>query len=79
MKEFHRKLVVILVESELNKIKEKTIYYQPSNEENVSNSNFMIVDDKHPISVHMMLIDPCKLVDELCKHIMLIQDAKFVE
>jgi hypothetical protein len=69
MKEFCRKLVVILVESELNRIKGKPIYYQPSNEENVSNSKFMIVDDRRPILVHTMPIDPCKLVDVQTQHV----------
>ena len=39
MIEFRRKLIVILLDSELNKIKGKPIYYKPHNEGIVSDSD----------------------------------------
>ncbi|KAM0880328.1 hypothetical protein ACQ4PT_033645 [Festuca glaucescens] len=84
-------MVVILLDSELNKIKGKPIYYQPSDEENVSNSDCAIVEGpnrqdlsnvaekKNLIPLHNMPTDQRKLVDELCKYIMSIKDVKRLE
>lgn len=83
MKEFCRKLIVVLVEFELNKIKGKPIYYKPTNEENVSTSDCMIVESSKQLDlsdkVHIIPTNPRKLVDELFQHIMSIQDLKLLE
>ena len=46
MKEFRRKLAVILLETELNTLKGSPIYYQPDNEENVSDSDVEFLEDR---------------------------------
>ena len=46
MKEFRRKLAVILLETELNTLKGSPIYYQPDNEENVSDSDVEFLGDR---------------------------------
>jgi hypothetical protein len=83
MKEFRRKLIVVLVQFELNKIKGKPIYYKPTNEENVSTSDCMIVEGLKQLDlsdkVHIIPTNPRKLVDELFQHIMSIQDPKLLE
>jgi hypothetical protein len=83
MKEFRRKLIVVLLEFELNKIKEKPIYNKPTNEENVSTSDCMIVEGLKQLDlsdkVHIIPTNPRKLVDELFQHIMSIQDPKLLE
>jgi hypothetical protein len=91
MTKFWRKLIVILLESELNKIKGKPIYFQPSGKEHVSNSYCMIVDcrntqnlsdqaqDQSSILSHIMSMDQRELFHELRKHIMSITDANALE
>ena len=92
MIEFRRKLIVILLDSELNKIKGKPIYYKPHDERIVSDSDCMIVEgsgrlnvpdgneDKPPIPVQQLMpTDQRELVYQLCKYIMSIQDAKCLE
>jgi hypothetical protein len=88
---FRRKIIAILLDSELNKIKGNLIYYQPSDEENVSNSDCAIVEgpnkqdlsdlpeNKNLIPLHNMPTDQRKLVEELCKYIMSIKDVKRLE
>jgi hypothetical protein len=91
MTKFQRKLNVILLESELNKIKGKPIYLQPSGKEHASNSDCMIVEcrntqnlsdqaqDQSSILAHNMSMDQRELFHELCKHIMSITDANVLE
>uniref|UniRef100_A0A8R7PJ34 Ubiquitin-like protease family profile domain-containing protein n=2 Tax=Triticum urartu TaxID=4572 RepID=A0A8R7PJ34_TRIUA len=100
MKEFRRKLAVILLETELNKLKGSPIYYRADNEENVSDNEENVSDsdvefledrkrkrqdshdgaeDKSPLRNHIMAADPQDLVDELCHHIMSINDATSLE
>ncbi|KAE8791074.1 hypothetical protein D1007_34515 [Hordeum vulgare] len=65
MKEFRRKLVVILLETELNKLKGSPIYHEPDNEGKLD-----VCDDrKHPHD----------LVDKICNDIMSINDADSLE
>lgn len=83
MKEFRKKLIVILLESELNKLKGKPIYHQPTNEGIVSNSDCAIVEGPNQPDltdkVHIMPTDQHKLVNELCQYILSIQDAQLLE
>ena len=93
MKEFRRKLAVILLETELNKLKGSPIYYRPDNEENVYDSDVEFMgerkrkrqdshdgaEDKGPLRNPIMAVDPQDLVDELCNHIMSINDATSLE
>ncbi|KAE8793988.1 hypothetical protein D1007_31277 [Hordeum vulgare] len=46
MKEFRQKLAIILLETELNKLKGSPIYYEPDNEEKVSDSDVELLDDR---------------------------------
>ena len=46
MKEFRRKLAVILLETELNTLKGSPIYYRSDNEENVSDSDVEFLEDR---------------------------------
>ena len=94
MKEFRRKLAVILLETELNTLKGSPIYYEPDNEENVSDSDVEFLGDrkrkrqdspdrakdKSPLPNPIIAAaDPHDLVDELCNHIMSINDADSLE
>jgi hypothetical protein len=91
MIEFWKKLIVILLESKLNKIKGKPIYCQPSDKEHASNSDCTIVEgsniqnlydgaqDQSAIPVHNMPMDQRGLIHELCKHITSIKDASALE
>jgi hypothetical protein len=91
MTELRRKLIVILLESELNTIKGKPIYFHPSGKEHVSNSDCMIVDcrntqnlsdqaqDQTSILAHNLSMDQRELFHELRKHIMSITDAYVLE
>jgi hypothetical protein len=92
MIEFQRKLIVILLESELNKIKGKPIYFQPSGKEHVSNTDCMIVecqntqnlsdqaqDQSSILAHHLLSMDQHELFHELRKHVMSITDANVLE
>jgi hypothetical protein len=91
MAEFRRKLIVILLESKLNKIKGKPVYCQPSGKEHTSNSDCMIVEcpntqnlsdgakDQSSILIHNMPMDQRELFHGLRKHIMSITDASLLE
>jgi hypothetical protein len=79
MKKIRQKLIVILLESELNKLKGKPIYHQPTNEGIVSNSDCAIVEGPNQLEVHIMPTDQHKLVNELCQYILNIQDAQLLE
>ena len=72
MKAFRRKLAVILHDSELNKIRGSPIYHQPKDEENASDSDIMELPSLEGKQPH-------ELVDEICKYIMSINDAKSLE
>ena len=45
MKHFRQKLVVILLDSELNKLKGGPIYHQPDDEETLANSDLDILEN----------------------------------
>ena len=45
MKHFRQKLAVILLDSELNKLKGGLIYHQPANEETFANFDLKILDN----------------------------------
>ncbi|KAE8794831.1 hypothetical protein D1007_30385 [Hordeum vulgare] len=93
MKEFRRKLAVILLETELNKLKGSPIYYEPDNEEKESDSDVELLDDrkrkrqdtpdgaedKSPLPAPIMGVDPHDLVDKICNDIMSINDADLLE
>ncbi|KAE8781745.1 hypothetical protein D1007_44945 [Hordeum vulgare] len=93
MKEFRRKLAVILLETELNKLKGSPIYYEPDNEEKVSDSDVELLDDrkrkrqdspngaedKSPLPTPIMSVDPHDLVDKICNDIMSINDVDLLE
>lgn len=56
----------------------------PSSQVDLTSQSFLHLsrggaENKHPLSVHIMPTDQRKLVDELCKHIMSIEDAKCLE
>ena len=86
MKHFRQKLVVILLDSELNKLKECPIYHQPDNEESSSNSDLELLEnppdgvkDKRPSPIPIMPTGQCELLAGLCNYIMSIYDAKCLE
>ncbi|XP_044981005.1 uncharacterized protein LOC123448243 [Hordeum vulgare subsp. vulgare] len=93
MKEFRRKLAVILLERELNKLKGSPIYYEPDNEELEFDSDVELLDDrkrkrqdtpdgaedKSPHPVPIMGVDLHDLVDKICNDIMAINDADLLE
>ncbi|KAE8772687.1 proline-rich receptor-like protein kinase PERK4 [Hordeum vulgare] len=93
MKEFRQKIAIILLETELNKLKGSPIYYEPDNEEKVSDSDVELLDDrkrkrqdspdgaedKSPLPTPIMGVDPHDLVDKICKDIMSINDADSLE
>ena len=93
MKEFRRKLAVILLETELNKLKGSPIYYEPDNEEKVSDSDVELLDDrkrkrqdspdgaedKSPLPTPIMGVDPHDLVEKICNDIMSINDVDSLE
>ena len=86
MKHFRQKLVVILLESNLNKLKGYLIYYQSDDEENLFNSDVVLlknstdgVEDKRPLSISIRPTDPHELVVGLYNYIMSIDEAEFLE
>ncbi|XP_048571910.1 uncharacterized protein LOC125552440 isoform X2 [Triticum urartu] len=86
IKHFRRKLVVILLDSELNKLKRCPIYHQPDIKENVSKSDLELLDnppdgvkDRRPSPILSMPTDQFELLVGLCNYIMSIDDAKCLE
>lgn len=86
MKHFRRKLAVILLDSELNKLKGGPIYHQPDDEETLANSDLEILEnppdvvkDKRPAPITIMPTDQRELLVGLCNYIMSIDDAGCLE
>ena len=86
MKHFRRKLAVILLDSELNKLKGGPIYHQPDDEETLANSDLEILEnpsdvvkDKRPTTITIIPTDQRELLAGLCNYIMSINDAGCLE
>jgi len=86
MKHFRQKLAVILLDSELNKLKGGPIYHQPDDQENLANSDLEILDnpsdvvkDKRPAPITIIPTDQRELLAGLCNYIMSIDDAECLE
>lgn len=86
MKHFRRKLAVILLDSELNKLKGGPIYHQPDDEETLANSDLEILEnppdvvkDKRPAPITIMPTDQRELLAGLCNYIMSVDDAGCLE
>ena len=83
---FRRKLAVILLDSELNKLKGGPIYHQPDDEETLANSDLEILEnppdvvkDKRPAPITIIPTDQRELLASLCNYIMSIDDAGCLE
>ena len=87
MKYFQQKLAVILLDSELNKLKGGPIYHHPSDdEENLANSDLEILEnptdvvkDKRPAPITIIPTDQRELLAGLYNYIMSIDDAGCLE
>ena len=86
MKHFRQKLAVILLDSELNKLKGCPIYHQHVNEETLANFDLEILDnpsdvveDKRPAPITIISTDHRQILADLCKYIMSIDDAGCLE
>ena len=86
MKHFRQKLAVILLDSELNKLKGGPIYHQPDDEETLANSDIEILEnpsdvvkDKRPAPITIIPTDQRELLAGLCNYIMSIDDAGCLE
>ncbi|KAE8775854.1 hypothetical protein D1007_51569 [Hordeum vulgare] len=89
----NRTTFVRSIHSELNKLKGSPIYYEPDNEEKVSDSDVELLDDrkrkrqdspdgaedKSPLPTPIMGVDPHDLVDKICNDIMSINDVDSLE
>ena len=86
MKHFRGKLAVILLNSELNKLKGGPIYHQPDDQENLANSDLEILDnpsdvvkDKRPTPISIIPTDQRELLAGLCNYVMSIDDVGCLE
>ena len=86
MKHFRQKLAIILLDSELNKLKGCPMYHQPLNEETLANSDIEILEnpsdvvkDKRPAPITTIPTDQHELLAGLCNYIMPIDDAGCLE
>ncbi|KAE8766831.1 hypothetical protein D1007_61881 [Hordeum vulgare] len=86
MKHFRQKLVVILLDSELNKLKGCPLYNQYDDEVVLPNCDVEILDNpldrikhKRPTPIPIMPTDQRTLLAGLCNCIMLIDDAQSLE
>ena len=86
MKHFRQKLAVILLDSELNKLKGGPIYHQPDDEETLANSDLEILEnpsdvvkDKRPAPITIIPTDQREILAGLCNYIMSINDAGCLE
>ena len=86
MKHFRQKLAVILLDSELNKLKGGPIYHQPDDEETLADSDLEILEnpsdvvkDKRPAPITIIPTDQRELLAGLCNYIMSIDDAGCLE
>nr|XP_051228285.1 uncharacterized protein LOC127345798 isoform X2 [Lolium perenne] len=86
MKAFRRKLIVILHDSELNKIRGNSIYNQSKDQENGSDSDITespslgkehqgdVAKENIQLRICTLSTKPHEFVDEICKYIMSIDD-----
>uniref|UniRef100_A0A8R7QVN9 Uncharacterized protein n=1 Tax=Triticum urartu TaxID=4572 RepID=A0A8R7QVN9_TRIUA len=86
MKHFRQKLAVILLDSELNKLKGGLIYHQPDDEETLANSDLEILENpsdivkrKRPAPITIIPTDQRELLASLCNYVMSIDDASCLE
>uniref|UniRef100_A0A8R7V941 Uncharacterized protein n=1 Tax=Triticum urartu TaxID=4572 RepID=A0A8R7V941_TRIUA len=86
MKHFRQKLAVILLDSELNKLKGGPIYHQPDDQKTLANSDLNILDnpsdvvkDKCPAPITIIPTDQRELLAGLCNYILSIDDAGCLE
>ena len=86
MKHFRQKIAVILLDSELNKLKGGPIYHKPDDEETLANSDLEILEnpsdvvkDKRPAPITIIPTDQRELLAGLCNYIMSIDDAGCLE
>ena len=86
MKHFRQKLAVILLDSELNKLKGGPIYHQPDDEETLANSDLEILEnpsdvvkDKRPAPITIIPTDQRELLAGLCNYVMSIDDVGCLE
>ncbi|KAM0909005.1 hypothetical protein ACQ4PT_015072 [Festuca glaucescens] len=87
MKAFRRKLIAILHDSELNKIRGSPIYNQSKDQENGSDSDITelpslgkehlgdVAKENSQLPICTLSTKPHEFVDEICKYIMYIDDA----
>ena len=86
MKHFRQKLAVILLDSELNKLKGGPIYHQPDDEETLADSDLEILEnpsdvlkDKRPAPITIIPTEQRQILVGLCNYIMSIDDAGCLE
>ena len=86
MKHFRQKLAIILLDSELNKLKGRPMYHQPLNKETLANSDLEILDnpsdvveEKCPAPITIIPTDQREILAGLCNYIMSINDAGCLE
>ena len=86
MKHFRQKLAVILLDSDLNRIKGNPTYYQSDDEKSLHSSDCDLLDDppngvedKRPTAIPAMPVDQHELIIGLCNYITSIDDAKCLE
>ena len=86
MKHFRQKLAVILLDSELNKLKGGPIYHQPDDQENLANSDLEILNnpsdvlkDKRPAPITIITTDQREFLVDPSNYIMSIDDAGCLE
>ena len=86
MKHFRQKLAIILLDSQLNKLKGCPMYHQPLNEETLANSDLEILEnpsdvvkDKRHAPITIIPTDQRELLAGLCNYVMSIDDAGCLE
>lgn len=86
MKHFRQKIAVILLDSELNKLKGGPIYHQRDDEETLANFDLKILEnpsdvvkDKHLVPITIIPTDQRELLASICNYIMSIDDAGCLE
>lgn len=91
MKAFQRKLLAILHDSELNKIRGSPIYDQSKGQDKGSDSDITklpsleekkpqdVAKGNCPLPICTMSTKPDELVEKICKYIMSIADATWLE
>uniref|UniRef100_A0A8R7UNM9 Uncharacterized protein n=1 Tax=Triticum urartu TaxID=4572 RepID=A0A8R7UNM9_TRIUA len=86
MKHFRQKLAIILLDSDLNKLRGCPMYHEPVNEETLANSDLEILDnpsdvveEKRPAPITIIPTDQREILAGLCNYIMSINDAGCLE